>query len=72
MLISEHFTNVQMRQQTPYTIYPDGRSTRHTAHGEILDSEFEKLYPIGIITKENTKGKNSDRTKGWLIDEQSY
>jgi len=68
MSIIELLDNKKARMETPFTIYPNGDGFRITPQGLMTEADFCRLYPIGNITKDNPKGKNSDTTKDWMYD----
>lgn len=69
--ISEVLKNKRERSNYTFCFSPSGFSG-YLVNGKIVsEKDFENLFPV-VLKPKSLKGKNYDKTKNWMFNEQSY
>jgi len=69
--ISEVLKNKRERSNYTFCFNPSGFSG-YLVNGEIVsEKDFDNMFPV-LLKPKALKGKNYDKTKNWMFNEQSY
>ena len=69
--VSEVLKNKRERANYTFSFHANGESG-YLVNGELIsEKQFDALLPV-ILRPKSLKGKNYDKTKNWMFNEQSY